>query len=71
VSLDQDHTLTAEDAYSLNDDLALRDAAEIPKTHRKIIADYLICALNMNSVELAIVPKLEGLLSCLQNENFE
>jgi hypothetical protein len=65
------HTLSAEDASSLNSDLALRGVAEIPKASRKIIADYLICALNMNSADPAMTPKLESLLCCLQNEYLE
>ena len=67
LALKNECDISPEDAQSLNNDLAKRSAIEVPVTHRTQVSDYLIAALNMNSVKHEISPKLESLLSELQN----
>ena len=66
LSLDGEHNISAEEAQSLNEDLAKISAIDIPIIHRVQIVDYLINALNANSVENEIRPALDLLLSELQ-----
>jgi hypothetical protein len=54
--LDLKSNISPEDAQSLNNDLAKRSAIEIPVSHRTKVLDYLIDALNMNSVRHEISP---------------
>lgn len=60
------HTLSAEFAQSLNSDLAGKSYVDIPTKHKGRVADYIIAALQMETVELELVPLLETLLNDLQ-----
>lgn len=67
LALKNECDISPEDAQSLNNDLAKRSVIEIPVRDRTQVLDYLIASLNMNSVKHDISPKLESLLSELQN----
>lgn len=67
LSLDPEHTLTADECQLLNHDLSLKSFTDIPVNARNQIEDYLTMALNMNSVEGNIKSKLDDLLVQLQN----
>lgn len=66
LSLDSECHISAVDAQRLNEDLASRSVAEIPLNDRRQVTDYLLAAFEMESVEQAIRPALENLLSELQ-----
>ncbi|MEZ8719334.1 hypothetical protein AB6D81_25665 [Vibrio splendidus] len=59
-------SLSPEEAQKLNTNLASKSLAEIPESIKVDLADYLVTALNMNSVEPAIEPQLSELLRQLQ-----
>jgi len=67
LSLESEHTLTAEDCELLNQDLSLKGVIDIPVENREQIKDYLVMTLNMNSVQASIKGKLDTLLTDLQN----
>lgn len=58
--------MSHEDAQILNEELATKAIADIPEKDRSLVADYLATALNMHSVKPDLVPKLDVLLSSLQ-----
>lgn len=66
LSLDGEHNISPEDAQSLNEDLARISSLDIPVSHRDQVVDYLINALNMDSVKHEISTALDLLLSELQ-----
>lgn len=67
LSLPQEHKLSFEDCQSLNKDLALKSFDNIPITSRSLVNEYLVNALNIDSVESEIKDALESLLEKLQN----
>jgi ethanolamine utilization microcompartment shell protein EutS len=69
IRTDEEHTISSEAAAILNEDLATKHASEIPIAHRQKLLDYLIAALNMNSVEHAIRSELERLAWELQESS--
>lgn len=64
------HEISRDEAQSLNKDLATKTLSVIPESRRSRVLDYLITALNMNSVEHDIQAKLESLVADLQNDTF-
>lgn len=68
LSLDYDHIILSSEARSLNEWFAKISPKDIPLEDRKRVVDYLVEALNMKSVEYAIVQKLELLLNALQTD---
>jgi hypothetical protein len=68
IALDEGHTISSQDAQSLNDCLARTSAESIPTDQRGRVADYLATALNMESVSQETVARLESLLGNLQDQ---
>ena len=66
LSLDGEHSISPDEVKLLNEDLARISAQDVPVSHRAKVADYLISALNMNSVRHEITPALDLLLAELQ-----
>jgi hypothetical protein len=68
IALDEEHSISSQDAQSLNDCLARTSAESIPTDQRGRVADYLATALNMKSVSQETVARLESLLGTLQHQ---
>lgn len=68
IALDEEHSISSQDAQSLNDCLARTSAESIPTDQRGRVADYLTTALNMESVSQETVARLESLLGNLQSQ---
>lgn len=66
---DGESPISSEEAQVLNRNLSRQTAKDIPEEKRVLVLDYLITALNMNSVELDSKPGIERLVSELQQEN--
>lgn len=66
LALDEEHTIASHETQSLNSDLASTLAENIPNSRRARVADYLVTALNMESVDDDVRPNLELLLGELQ-----
>ena len=67
LKMSADEIMTHEEAGLLNEDLATKSVSNIPEQkNRAMVADYLVTALNMNSIEHDLVPSLELLLTTLQ-----
>ena len=64
--LPNNHTLSPEEAHRLNKELATTSATEIPDEHRDRVRDYLLAALNFNSVSADSQPGMDKLLSELE-----
>lgn len=62
LTLPLEHEISALEAQQLNISLSQASVNDIPPKHRSMIRDYLILALNMDSVEVKIKPQLEKLL---------
>ncbi len=58
--------ISHEQARDLNNKLANIKYEDIPLGSRAHVTDYLITALNMESVDIDISPSLEALLESLQ-----
>ena len=69
ILLDEEHTLSPDDAQALNLDLSAKISSGIPKSYRQRVADYLLAALNMNSIDPNLVPNIEKLLHDLHKDN--
>jgi hypothetical protein len=69
MSLNEEHTLSPDDAQALNSDLAFRSPSDIPEEYRPRVADYIVVALNMGSVERQLIPSMEKLLQSLQQDS--
>ena len=69
MSLNEEHRLSPDDAQELNADLAVRSPSEIPDEHRSKVADYIVAALNMGSIEPRLIPSIEKLLQGLRQES--
>lgn len=59
--------LSPEECQKVNSQLALMDVSDIPEGQLENVIDYLVTALNMNSVSKKDVVALEALLSELQH----
>ncbi len=68
LALPADAELTSAEAQALNADLATKSSGDIPTSQRDQVVDYLIQALNLNSVDVAIVQVLDDLLAELQRK---
>jgi hypothetical protein len=66
LSMQVNQEMSYEDAQILNEDLATKVISNIPEKDRSLVADYLVTALNMHSVKSDLIPKLDLLLSSLQ-----
>lgn len=64
--LKDDDVVSHEKAQLLNECLARISCQDILPQHREKISDYLVMALNMDSVQLNLRPALDLLLSSLQ-----
>jgi len=69
IAMGEIHTLSADDAQSLNVDLSARSHSDIPAEFKDRVADYIIAAINMESVDPKLLPKIENLLKDLQQGN--
>jgi len=58
--------LSPHECQAINTELSMLTARDIPLDQRANVTDYLISALNYNSVHSHITPKLEALLLELQ-----
>ncbi|AIY66551.1 hypothetical protein [Pseudoalteromonas piratica] len=67
LALPEEHFIDAESATKLNLDLSTKTISDIPTEKRALVSEYLLNALNMNSVESNIKPALDNLLTELQN----
>ena len=54
LSLAETHTISADEAQRLNLSLSKASLEDIPEQQRGMVLDYLIAALNMQSVDLRI-----------------
>lgn len=66
ASLGEEHDIQPKEAKALNAYLANLSAEDIPSPLKARLADYLIAAFNMNSIEAEISPALDLLLRKLQ-----
>ncbi|MGS0827554.1 CD1375 family protein [Shewanella sp. 0m-8] len=60
-------SLDADECQQLNLALSSKTIEDIPEDYRELVKDYLIPALNINSVDHSIKGKLDELLIQLQN----
>lgn len=66
LALEGEFQISSEDAQKLNQNLSEVSATDIPKEKIDHVLDYLIAALNMESVDLNIEIKIDKLVSDLQ-----
>lgn len=59
-------TISPKEAQDLNKKLSELSASDIPREKVDHVLDYLIAALNMDSVEMDIKPMIEKLTADLQ-----
>ena len=59
--LEEEHTLSSDEVQALNADISAKGLSDIPEKHRERVADYIVAALNMGTVEPDLVPSIEGL----------
>lgn len=69
LSLDEEHTLPPDEAQTFNADLSCRSLSEIPEEHRSRVADYIVTALNLRSVEPQLIPSMDKLLQGLRQDS--
>ena len=67
LALPQKHDVTFDSAQKLNQDLSTKTLSDIPLEKRALVNEYLVNALNMDSVDNGIKSKLDSLLVELQN----
>ncbi len=67
LALDGEFHISAEEAQKLNLNLSEIPASDIPKDKRDQVLDYLIAALNMDSVEPNSKHQIEKLVSDFQD----
>ena len=65
LELDDDD-ISPENAQLLNMDLATKSVSSIPESRCPRVLEYLVTALNVNSVEPDIQAKLDSLVADLQ-----
>lgn len=68
VSMDNDETMSSQQANQLNTELSKLSAKDLPASYHGAIIDYLVTALNINSVDQELVGALDSLLESLQND---
>ncbi|MAM00284.1 MAG: hypothetical protein CL583_17735 [Alteromonadaceae bacterium] len=61
------HTISFDEAQSLNLSLSKASLEDIPEQQRGMILDYLIVALNMQSVDPQIAPSLDDLRMAIES----
>ena len=66
LTLAETHTISPDEAQSLNMSLSKASVDDIPEQQRAVILDYLVVALNMNSVEPQIAASLDDLYTELE-----
>lgn len=66
LSLAEAHTISPDEAQSLNMCLSKASVDDIPEQQRGVVLDYLVVALNMNSVEPQILASLDDLRTELE-----
>jgi hypothetical protein len=66
LSLGETHEISFPEAQKLNGALSKASVADIPEHQRHLVLDYLVCALNMGSVDPRILPKVEALRISLE-----
>lgn len=59
--------LSPDECQKINSQLALMDISDIPQYQLENVADYLVTALNINSVSTKEIEALESLLIELQH----
>lgn len=69
LKLEPIHQLSPSQAQDLNDELSGADINDIPVGHRSRVLDYLVTALNMNSVSIETRQKLDELCQSLQQSD--
>ena len=69
LNLEATHQLSPSQAQFLDGELSSVDVNDIPVRHRSRVLDYLVTALNMNSVSIEIRQKLEELCQSLQQSD--
>lgn len=67
LSLAETHTISPDEAQSLNMSLSKASVDDIPEQQRSVVLDYLVVALNMNSVDPKIAPSLDDLRTNLES----
>ncbi|NEJ94346.1 hypothetical protein [Rhizobium ruizarguesonis] len=58
--------ITPDDAATLNRDLAGKSLSNIPSEHRQNVLDYLLKAMQFDSVDHDIQVKINALIAALQ-----
>ena len=66
LNLPDEHSLSADDAQSLNRALATTKIDEIPEEHRVRVREYITVALVIDTVPEEYKPSIEKLLLQLQ-----
>lgn len=66
LSLGETHEISFMEAQKLNESLSKASVGDIPKHQRHIVLDYLVCALNMGSVDHRVLPRVEALRLSLE-----
>tara|TARA_Y100000815_G_C13272671_1_gene473691 strand:+ start:460 stop:693 length:234 start_codon:yes stop_codon:yes gene_type:complete len=67
LSLAETHTISADEAQSLNMFPSKAPVDDTPEQQRGVILDYLVVALNMNPVDPKIAPSFDDLRTDLEN----
>jgi len=67
LSLGDTHSISSDEAESLNYSLSTVSIEDIPEQKRRRVLDYLVVALNMNSVDPRIKPNLDRLRLSIEN----
>lgn len=67
LALPQEHEIAVDAVQKLNQGLSAKTISDIALEKRALVNEYLVSALNMNSVDNAIKSKLDALLVELQN----
>ena len=64
---EESHTISFDEAQSLNLSLSKASLEDIPEQQRGMVLDYLIVALNMQSVDPQIAPSLDDLRMAIES----
>jgi len=67
LSLSETHEISPDEAQNLNHSLSKASVEDVPENQRRVVLDYLVCALNMNAVDPQIVSNLDDLRVSLEN----
>ncbi len=66
LSMTDGEVITPDQASQLNLVLAKISVTDIPTDNRNQISDYLTTALNIQSIDISLIDKLEALLQSIQ-----